>query len=121
MRGFWDKRKNSIQHLASLYNSIVPPDVSIGSCVDVINYQLHQDSGAHYRDLPNINLGGIKVSEKIVKNALEQDFFSIWMMNNGESELLAEILEANNSFKLVRDIDLGGYALRVYSQIDNLP
>lgn len=122
MQGYWDKRKNSIQHLASLYNSIVPPDTfSIGSCADIINYQLHQDSGAHYRDLPNINLGGINVSEKIVKNALEQDFFSIWMMNNGESELLAEILEANNSFKLVRDIDLGGYALRVYSQIDNLP
>ena len=122
MHGYWDKGKNSIHHLASLYNSIVPPDTfSIGSCVDVINYQLHQDSGAHFRDLPNLNLGGINVSENIVKNAIQQDFFSIWLMNNGESELLAKILEADNSFKLVREIDLGGYPLRVYSKTDKLP
>ncbi len=122
LHGYLDQGKSDIPHLAALYNSVVPPDTfSIGSCVDVLNYRLHQESGAHYRDLSNLKLGDIDVSDKIVKDALEKDYFAIWMMDNGESKLLSGILDAGTEYLLVREIDLGGYPLRVYSRTDHLP
>ena len=122
LHGYWDHGKSDIHHLASLYNTIVPTDTfSIGSCVYVINYQLHQESNAHYRDLSNLNLGGISVSDKIVNDALTHDYFSIWIMGNGEDFLLEKILYADPSYELAREINLGGYPLRVYSRIEELP
>ncbi len=122
LQSYKDHGKSDIPHLAAVYNSAVPPDTfSIGSCVDILNYRLHQEPGAHYRDLSNLNLGGINVSEKIVNDALEQDYFAVWLMNNGESGILSKILIENPEFQLAREIDLGGYPLRVYSRIDELP
>ena len=122
MHGYWDYGKSNIHHLAALYNSIVPPDTfSIGSCVDVLNYQLHQESNAHYRDLSNLNLGGISVSDKIISDTITHDYFSVWMMENGEDFLLEKILITDPTYELAREINLGGYPLRVYSRIKELP
>ena len=122
LHGYRDQGKSDIHHLASLYNSVVPPDTfSIGSCVDVLNYQLHQESNAHYREFPNLNLGNINVSERIINDALTHDYFSVWDMGNGEKTLLAKILESDPTYTLAREIDLGGYPLQVYSRIEELP
>ena len=122
LNGYRDHGKSDIHHLASLYNSVVPPDTfSIGSCVDVLNYQLHQESNAHYRDLSNLDLGNMHVSERIINDALSHDYFSVWNMGNGESKLVSAILKSDPEFTLAREIDLGGYPLRVYSRIDELP
>lgn len=122
LHGYLNHGKSDIHHLASLYNSVVPPDTfSIGSFVDVLNYQLHQESDAHYRDLSDLYVGGDTVAEKIINDALEHDYFSIWLMGNGEEGLLEKILQIDPNYKLSREIDLGGYPLQVYSRVEEIP
>lgn len=109
--------KSDIHHLAALYNEVIPPDTfSIGSCVDILNYELHQEPGGHYRDLSDMANGGSEVPDKIVSDALERDQFVVWDMGNGEDALVSMILDADPSYTIIRETTLGGYPLRLYAR-----
>ena len=109
--------KSDIHHLASLYNEVVPPDTfSIGSCVDILNYKLHQEPGGHYRDISDMFNGGSEVPERIVADALEKDQFVVWNMENREAVLINRILKADPAYTIIREIELGGYPLQLYAR-----
>lgn len=102
------------QACMQLQETIPENTFAFGGGIAMMYAELGWDPVGHYRDASDYRVGGGEPIGVIVKDAVQQESFAVYLLTGREEEVLERILTEEPDFRLEKEVELNGKTLQYY-------